>query len=470
MGVRLRITLLFASIVLIILLLVCGSVYFFSYKNRITNITTRLTNRAITTARLLSRSEYFDRGLVQRIDSATALSLLNKTIQAYDAADNCIYTYSDLTGDTLSVDTTILAKARNKGNSYFTSGNKDFIACSVQNNSSGIVMLIGAIDFEGKEKLRQLRLILFTSFIGGLMIAVAGGYFFSGGLVRPIRKIADEVSEISAKNLSSRIEQGKIKDEWNYLSATLNRLLNRLQDSFEVQQRFVAHASHELCTPLTSISSQLEVSLQKDRQAAEYRQVMESIYQDVRHLNKLTQTLLEFASASGSAAGIVIDLIRVDEILLRMPAELSKTDSCYAIVLLFNELPQEEEKLLIWGNEELLFSALNNIVINACKYSPDHKAVVKLSVKDQQISIAVQDKGPGIDQEELNNIFQPFYRVEVDRNVKGFGLGLSLANRIIRLHKGYISTQSVIGEGSTFTIVLPAAGAVASAKAVGQQQ
>ena len=468
MGVRFRITLLFASIVLVILLLVCGSVYFFSYKNRITNITTRLTNRAITMARLLSRSEYFDRNLLQKIDSATALSMRNKTIQAYNAADNCIYAYSDLPGDTLLVNNAILDKARNKVNSYFTSGEKDAVACSINISNTRIVMVIAAVDYDGKEQLRQLRLILFASFIGGLIIAVAGGYFFSRGLVGPIRKIADEVNEISAKNLASRINQGKIKDEWNYLSSTLNRLLNRLQDSFEVQQRFVAHASHELSTPLTSISSQLEVSLQKDRQAPEYRKVMESIYQDVRHLNKLTQTLLEFASASGSAAGIVIDLVRVDEILLRMPAELAKTDSSYSIVLLFNELPQEEDKLLIWGNEELLFSAINNIVINACKYAEDHKAIVKLIVKEQEISIAVQDRGPGIEQAELDNIFQPFYRVDADLNVKGFGLGLSLANRIIRLHKGRIDTQSVIGEGTVFTILLPAAASVASAGTVSQ--
>ena len=169
MGVRLRITLLFSLIVLIILMLVCGSVYFFSYQNRLKNIQTRLTNRAITTARLLSQSESFDRNLIRKIDSATTLSLVNKSIQAYDFRDELIYAFSDLPGDTLAVNKGILDKARSAGNIYFTSGDKDVIACHVRNRSLGVVMIAGAVDKDGKEKLRQLRLIILVSFIGGLV-------------------------------------------------------------------------------------------------------------------------------------------------------------------------------------------------------------------------------------------------------------------------------------------------------------
>ena len=457
MGVRLRITLLFAFIVLIILLSVCGSVYFFSYQNRIRNITTRLTNRAITTARLLSKSDYFDRNLIQKIDSSTTLSVLNKTIQAYDSGDSCIYAYSDLAGDSLAVSKPVLDDARTKNHLYFTVGDKDVIASYVAMNNFRVVMVIGAIDFEGRAKLQQLRFIIFLSFAGGLLIAVAAGYFFSRSLLRPVRKIADEVNEISAQNLTTRINQGNVHDDWRYLSSTLNGLLNRLQDSFEVQQRFIAHASHELSTPLTSISSQLEVSLLKERAASDYRRVMQSVYQDVRHLNKLTQTLLEFAGASGNAAGIVIDIIRIDEILLRLPAEMLKRNKAFLVNLVFDDLPPEEDRLLVWGNEELLFSAFNNIVSNACKYAADHRAIVKLSVTGKQVVAAIEDKGPGIAADELKNIFQPFYRIDPDPGVKGFGLGLSLANRIIKLHNGYITVKSSPGQGSIFTVFLPTA-------------
>jgi signal transduction histidine kinase len=310
---------------------------------------------------------------------------------------------------------------------------------------------------EGKQNLSSLLNILIASFLIGVIIILVSGYFFSRRLLLPIKKITEDVEEISAQNLARRIQTGIAKDEWYQLSYTLNNLLNRLQESFELQRRFISNASHELSTPLTSISSQLEVTLQRPRDAEEYRKVMQSIYQDVQHMSKLTQTLLEFAKASGNAGGLEISLIRIDEIILTLPSEAIKIDPAYSIFLEFENLPEEEEKLLVFGNEALLLTAIKNIAINACKYSNDHQAVVTLKVEEDYLSIIVSDKGKGMPQEELSNIFQPFYRVEEDRHAGGFGLGLSLAERIIKLHKGSIEVLSVVDLGTSFIIRLPAA-------------
>ena len=459
MPVRLRITILFTLLVFFILGLVCGAVYYISYTSRINIVKIRLTNRAITTARLLSQSEIFDYALVQRIDAATTMALQEKTVQAYDFRDKIIYHYSE-TKDTLIIDPEKLDEARREQHIYFEKGDQEVIAYyfSANDNDDKILMVVAAFDEEGKNKLTQLRLILWVSFLGGVIIAFAGGYFFSKQLLRPVRKIADEVNEISAKDFTRRIEGGKARDEWNYLANTLNQLLDRLRDSFETQRRFISNASHELSTPLTSISSQLEVSLQRDRVAEDYRKVMQSVYQDVKQMNKLTQTLLEFAKASATSGGLEIDLVRVDEILLRMPSEMAKANSRYSVALIFDELPPEEEKLLVFGNEELLFLAIKNIVINACKYSKNQKATIRLKVTNTELVIGVQDTGIGIPPAELENIFQPFYRANDDRSIPGFGLGLPLANRIIKLHKGHIHVESIIDKGTLFNISLPPAG------------
>jgi len=235
-------------------------------------------------------------------------------------------------------------------------------------------------------------------------------------------------------------------------------LLNRLQESFEIQGRFIANASHELSTPLTSISSQLEVSLQRERSIEDYRKVILSVYQDTQQLNKLTQTVLEFARASGTAGGLEIDLVRIDEILLRLPGEITRIGNEGAVSLDFDQLPEREEELLVFGNEELLFTAIKNIVSNACKYSDDHHATVRLKVRDREITITIEDKGKGIEEAEWEKIFQPFYRSDEDHSIPGFGLGLSLARRIIKLHKGWINVGSIPGKGSVFTIKLPSAG------------
>ncbi|MGZ8544783.1 MAG: sensor histidine kinase, partial [Flavisolibacter sp.] len=193
------------------------------------------------------------------------------------------------------------------------------------------------------------------------------------------------------------------------------------------------------------------------RDADAYRRVMLSVLQDVKNMSRLTQTLLEFAKAGGDAGGLEIHQVRIDEIIMRMPAEMQKQDVSFSVMLMFEQMPDDEQQLLVYGNEELLFTAIKNIVSNACKYSPDHKAAIRFVVKNYYCEIHIIDKGDGIPEKEISNIFQPFYRVDESRATSGFGLGLSLAERIIKLHKGVISIETKKGEGSTFIIRLPTA-------------
>jgi signal transduction histidine kinase len=454
MPVRIRITLLFASIVVILLVLMSGTIYYFTYSNRIAAVKTRLSNRAITTARLLSQSETFNRQLIEKIDALTAMALKNKTVQAYDSTGQRIYAFSDHSTDLLNVDQEMILRARESGSFHFSHGEKDAIAYNF-GGKDGLVMIAAAYDEFGKRNLRQLSFILVLSTLGGVVISLLSGYFFSKKLLSPIKNIADELNEISAQDLNRRIETRKINDEWNYLSGTLNQLLDRLQDSFETQRRFISNASHELSTPLTSMSSQLQVYLQKDRNLEEYKKVMHSVYQDVQHMSSLTKTLLEFAKTSGNAGGLELNLVRIDEIILRLPSEIQKINSDYSVTLSFNDLPEEENKLLVFGNEDLLFTAVKNIVLNGCKYSPDHQSFVTLKIDESGIQIIIEDNGMGIPEKSLSKVFEPFYRLEETRDQEGFGLGLSLAKRILRLHKGDITVSSSIGEGSCFTILLP---------------
>ncbi|CAN5482524.1 ATP-binding protein [soil metagenome] len=458
MPVKVRITLFFTMIVFVILTMVCISIYTIAYTNREKNFKTRLTNRAVTTARLLSQTDVFNQALIQKIDSSTSVAMLNKTIQAYSYTGQRIYSYADKAADTISVSEEILEAAKKKDFFYFTINQKDAVAYHYADGNAKLIIITAASDPEGQKNLQQLRFILWSCFWGGILFTIAGGYLFSKSLLRPVKKIADEVNDITAQNLTKRIVSPFRKDEWSYLAQTINTLLNRLEESFETQGRFIANASHEMSTPLTSIYSQLEVSLQKDRDAKAYRQVMQSVLEDVHHLNKLTQTLLQFAKASGTSAGIEISLVRIDEILLRMPGEMFKLNNNYHVKISFEKLPEEETKLLIFGNEGLLFSAIKNIVINACKYSPDHVALLKLAVVQNDIFVTVADKGAGIPKESLALIFQPFYQAGENRSEEGFGLGLPLAARIIKLHKGTIKVDSEPGQGSSFEIQLPIAG------------
>ena len=456
MPVRLRITFVFAVLVFLILGMLCLGIYYVSYTSRINTVKTRLTNRAITTARLLTQQEIFDRELIRRIDSSTTISRKHIIVQAYDYKNQWVYNYVSQSGDQLEITSEVLDDARVKGRDFFEQDGKEVAVYHYTDADARLVMVAAGEDLEGQQTLSTLVRILAISLFAGLVIVILSGYFFSGILLRPVRNISNEVNEISAQNLARRIATGPSKDEWYQLASTLNQLLNRLQESFETQRRFIANASHELSTPLTAISSQLDVCLQNPRETDEYRRVIQSVSQDVHNMSLLTQTLLEFAKASGDPGGLEISRIRMDEVLLRLPAEVSKLNSAYQVKLVFDDLPEEEEALLVLGNETLLLSALKNIVGNACKYSSDNRAEVGFAVQEKNLVLTITDHGIGVPEEELSRIFQPFYRVRENISEGGFGLGLPLAQRIIKLHDGVIQVTSKVGEGTRFVVQIPA--------------
>jgi signal transduction histidine kinase len=405
---------------------------------------------------MLKQPGKYDTALIKEIDSGTVLALENKTVDAYNELNQKVYHYQESIADSLQVTKESLNASRNMHVIFSSAGKNDQLFYYDKNQD--IVIVVGGYDARGKENLRRLIIVLLLTLVGGLLIAFTSGYFFSKILLRPIKKIADEVHSISAKNLAHRIKSGNAIDEWNYLTETLNDLLNRLQESFEVQRRFVSSVSHELNTPLTSISSQLDVSLQRERNADDYKAIISSVYQDVRQLSKLTQTLLEFATLSGSSGGIELNLVRIDEVLARLPAEMIKLEKGYSVKFTFTRLPEDETNMLVFGNEALLFTAIKNIVSNACKYSQNKLARIELTIEENDIIISVTDDGKGIPEHELQNIFQPFYRTEDSRSIIGFGIGLPLVSRIIKLHKGQITVRSVVNKGTSFFIQLPIAG------------
>lgn len=455
MPVRLRIAMLFTLLVFTILLIVGGVVSYISYRNRLESVKTRLTARANNIASFLRQTEVFSSQLIQKIDTSTSGSGRDKEVQVYDEHNRKVYAYSDRVADTLVIDTLLLDKARLKKKLYFKREKKEAIA--IYDEDSKLVIVSATFDEQGRRQLAELEFTVWLSLLGGALISFGGGYLFAGRLLRPIKEIASEVNDISAKNLVQRIPTGEAKDEWHYLSSTLNLLLDRLQQTLDMHRRFISNASHELSTPLASITSQLEVLLHRDREAIEYKSVLTGVHQDALHLSKLIQTLLEFSKASGSESGLEIQPVRIDEVLLRLPAELARNNKDYVVLLGFDDLPEDEDQLFVFGNEELLFTAIKNIVVNACKYTTGHKALVRASTRNNEILVEIIDNGPGMTADELEQIFQPFYRGGAVGALPGFGLGLPLVKRIINLHKGKIQVNSDVKTGTTFLVILPAA-------------
>lgn len=434
--------------------MMCYAVYYFSSLNRKESFQSRLRNRALTTAKYLIEITEINQDLMKRIDENTVLSLQDKSVAVFNYLNEIIYENSDLPEDTLTITKDILDLARIKGEHFFKMGKRDALSIQYTDEFNRYVIVVAAYDRVGLEQLSDLRLILVSSFIAGLIITVIIGYYFSIRLVQPIKGIIDEVNDISSHNLTKRIQAGEKHDELNQLAETFNQLLDRLQESFEIQRRFISNASHELSTPLTSITSQIGITLQKERGPEEYRAVLESVYSDVKQMGQLTRSLLEIAQ-TGSHGAIELRKVRIDEMLMKISSELKKINPSYVAHLDFDEFPENDGDLLVFGNADLLSSALKNLIANACKFSYTNEAIVRLTFQPSKLYITISDRGIVIPAEELNNIFQPFYRADNAKGKEGFGLGLALANRIIRLHKGRIEVSSSEESGTTFEVCLP---------------
>ena len=452
MKIKHKITFLFTLLVTAILLALSISIFYFSALDRKDAFYKRLKGRANNNAQLFSYFGDSSQKVLLRIDANAIPLLPNKSVRIYDTVGRVLYAYDTKQEDPLTVPPDFFTDVRDER--AFLTGNREAIALFYKDPVGQFIIAVAAFDEDGKQAQSQLKKILIISLLVGMFVTLLVGYIFSAQLVKPISQIIHEVNDISSHNLSHRIHTGGSKDELKQLADTFNNLLNRLQESFSTQRRFISNASHELSTPLTSISSQLQVTLQKERSTAEYQQVLQSIQEDVQQMGQLTKSLLEIAK-TGTQGTIELREVRIDEILLKVIGDVKKMNYDYEVALNFGILPEDEKSCMVFGNIDLLYSALKNIIENGCKYSPDKRSIVELSFREKDIVIKVVNKGDVIAEEEIEQIFQPFFRSVNAAEVKGFGLGLALARRIVGLHKGVIEVESDIEKGTCFTIVLP---------------
>ncbi len=447
--------LLFTVLVTAIISVLEFSVHYSAKMERKLIFNKRLRARANSTTQLYSLFGDSGLSIMRRMDTSSTTGVLpSRSIGIFSDQGNELYRFDVKGFRPILLSRENLQEVLVSGEVYFTLDNRDAVAVRRKTDNRTFIVVVAGYDEDGIDRVERLNRILLISLLAGVCLAAIISFIFAGQLLQPLTQIIREVKEISSYDLSHRIRAGSGQDELSQLANTFNELLERLQESFAIQRRFISNASHELSTPLTSVSSQLEVTLQKERGVEEYRQVMISVSEDVQQMRQLTKSLLEIAK-TGSQGTIELNEVRVDEVLLKVTADVKKLNSAYRIELNFGEFPEEERDFVVFGNSELLYIAIRNLVENGCKYSPDKKPVVDLSFSNHKVYINVVNKGDVIAAEEIGQIFQPFFRGARTRDQKGFGLGLALAQRIVGLHKGFLTVRSGEESGTVFTIELP---------------
>jgi signal transduction histidine kinase len=445
--------LLFTLLVTAIISLLTWSVFYFSSLERVQVFNKRLRSRATYFSQLYSLMGDSAFNFMRRMDTTGGL-LPSRSVEIYTDAGKMLYKYDMPGSPPLAVTPDLLREIKEKGEKSFSFDDREAIALHRETRRRDFIIVVAGFDEDGRERVGTLNKILLISLVVGVCLTALVSYLFTGQLLRPLTQIIREVKEISSYDLSHRLRAGAGQDELSQLANTFNELLERLQESFAIQRRFISNASHELSTPLTSVSSQVEVALQKERDADEYKQVLSSVQEDVQQMRHLTKSLLEIAK-TGSQGGIELNEVRVDEVLLKVTADVKRLSPEYKVELNFGEFPEEEKDCVVFGNTELLYIAIKNIVENGCKYSSDKTSVVDLAFSSHKLYVQVVNQGDVIAAEEIQQIFQPFYRGSGTTSTRGFGLGLALAQRIVALHKGFIRVRSDLDSGTNFTIEMP---------------
>jgi signal transduction histidine kinase len=453
--IRSRLTFQFTILVTAIVLLSFFFVYFFFSQLIERDFDKRLHEKGITTAVLLTKVTQVDSALIRIIDRAKADILFKENIVVLDTADRMIYVNTE--NFELKIDTLLFSQIRN--NQEVRYHQDDFnVVGFLYRDKSEYVVIAGAVNREGKQRLNDLRTLLITLFVVMVVFVALAGYVYSGRALRPIQKVMTEVEQISPLDLSKRMQERSQPDEIGKLITIFNKMLARVEDAFSVQKTFVANVSHELKNPLTKITSQLEVTLLNEREKDEYRELIGSVLEDIKEINQLSNSLLELAQLSRTDSSFSMDRVRLDEILWELRDSVEALDPAYQVKIDIRDLPEDESRLYIEGNPHLIKTALRNVIENACKFSSERTAYLLLSCERQGLVVTVRDKGPGIDEKDLAQVFAPFFRAQATAKTKGYGIGLSLSQRIIALHKGQIEIKSFPGEGTIVRAVFPYAG------------
>ena len=306
--------------------------------------------------------------------------------------------------------------------------------------------------------MRTLRLLFLAGLGFGLLVAAVGAYILSGRSLRPLSRITNTARGIGrSRDLSERIDLPRTGDEVQDLAETFNAMLDRLDDAFTAERRFVSDASHELRTPLTALRGNAEILLRQVESGAVEKEDAIEILTDIRdeseRMGRLVQNLLTLARADVGwrpELGLVpLDQVASDA--ARIAARIAGKHRFDVDI---------DEEVDVIGNSDQLKQLVLILLDNAFTYTPEESSVsLSVAGHDQDAQITVTDSGPGIPPEQLDRIFDRFFRGEAarDKRAAGAGLGLPIARWIVDCHNGSIDATSGIGKGTSITVTLPRA-------------
>ncbi|QOI98395.1 MAG: HAMP domain-containing histidine kinase [Flammeovirgaceae bacterium] len=444
MKLRDKLTLFFSVAAGLLILTFGLSVYFFSAQYRTSEFYNRLLKRVDITEKMFLEKESFSPQGYELIRNQFLNTLPDETEEVVEVTAG----WEKQLKQPYPED--FLISLQQNEEAYFFEQERQGAGRIFHLAGGNYAVIITAVDRVGISMLANLQTILVLAIVIGIIGMTLMSHYLSGRILQPISAKIQKANTISAKNLHERLRVFNPDDELGQLALAFNRLLDRIDLAFNAQKLFVANASHEIRNPLTAIIGEADVALEKNRGVEEYKEALVHIQAEAERLNRLVNNLLQLSAVSSNLSDVKREPLAVNTLVEEaLSVYRTMNPECQVSVSLSNHNPR------VLGNKNLLQTAFINLLDNASKFSGN--APVNLSVEKMmdEVEITVTDKGMGIPEEDIPKIYQPFFRSENVRNIRGTGIGIPLTVRIIELHQGRFEVHSKLNQGTVARMVLP---------------
>ncbi|TAH11408.1 MAG: sensor histidine kinase [Sphingobacteriia bacterium] len=453
MNLKQRFAFLFTGFVAIILFIACTTIYFLYAGYRQEDFYNRISLEGNEVYEVYQESKTADSltgsNLLAEIRDR---SIFNENILIEDSSGNRVLAIPN--DKTIEITSILKEKAKKLKRFQYTDSTKTQHVLEFHIPTKTFIYVSG-FDRVGLRKLNNFQIILAVVFLGGLILTGVLSFLFVKQAVKPIVQLSNQMQLIDVKNLSKRISLKDTKDEINQIAGSFNSMMDRLKAAFDAQKSFVQHASHELRTPLAVMLSQTEVALNKEHTNEEYKTVFASLKEDQQNMIDLANSLLLLSKYETANIDTDWPLVRIDELLFDAISLSQRSFRDITIDFSFIKIPDHDEDLLLKCNESLIKSVFTNLIKNGYQYSINQKIIISILADNHAIEITFQNTGLQLSKEESSNMTLPFFRGQNADGKKGFGLGLSIIDRILTLHNGSLEYYTSTNDLNVFKVMLP---------------
>lgn len=449
MKIKDRLALYFTLTSTLTLLVVLFAIYFTFLKFMESDFFDRLTDRTMVTAKLYLEADEISSAALAKARGQYLETLNSERIRIYDSGNKPVF----IDDGERYWSNQVIDRVRKAKKLKFKDGESQVVGIFYKDNQGDFVIIASATDRSTYNRLAKLREVMLSVFLIIFIGLLLSARWIAKRILKPLDLFIGEVRQIKSSNLHFRVQEGKNRDEINLLASSFNNLMEHLEQAFVLQRTFIANASHELRTPVTSMMIGAEIVLSKEREKEEYRQALASLMEDAEKMDSIIKELLNLAQADIEYGSFRLQDVNLKDLLSSIAEEWNSIQSSGDLQLKY--LISPEADVVISANPTLLKIAINNLISNAFKFSDQGQVSCFLISDTEEVSIEVNDNGPGISEVNQALIFEPFYSYAVKEEHKGTGMGLFMARKIVQLFKGSIILQSSVGQGSTFTIRFP---------------